>query len=48
MCGIISSAVPENAIGLHVREVPGAKKDAAGPMKTSEELLSDRLKNVRM
>jgi hypothetical protein len=49
MCGIISSAVPENPIGLDVREVPGVKKSAAEAKKISEDnCLSDRLKNVRI
>jgi hypothetical protein len=49
MCGIISSAVPENPIGLDVREVPGVKKSAAEAKKISEDnCLSDRLKNVKI
>jgi hypothetical protein len=49
MCGIISSAVPENPIGLDVREVPGVKKSAAEAKKISEDnCLSDRLKDVRI
>lgn len=49
MCGIISSAVPENPIGLDVREVPGVKKSAAEAKKISEDnCLSDRLKDVSL
>ena len=49
MCGITSSAVPENPIGLDVREVPGVKKSAAEAKKISEDnCLSDRLKNVKI
>jgi hypothetical protein len=49
MCGIISSSVPENPIGLDVREVPGVKKSAAEAKKISEDnCLSDRLKDVRL
>jgi hypothetical protein len=49
MCGILSSAVPENPIGLDVREVPGVKKSAAEAKKISEDnCLSDRLKDVSL
>ena len=48
MCGIISSAVPVNPIGLDVRAVPGVKTvHSASPSKTSEDLLTNRLKDVR-
>ena len=49
MCGIISSAVPVNPIGLDVRAVPGVKTvHSASPTKTSEDLLTNRLKDVRL
>ena len=48
MCGIISSAVPVNPIGLDVRVVPGVKTEhSASSTKSNEDLLTNRLKDVR-